>query len=113
MIAPQRLFVRGAREGARAHFGASPKCFSCSTEESCWRGANDSTRGRVRSPESEVEEFIEPIQGCARYRRPKITKKSSRLLPGNSLKLILIVTCHWAAREMREAERRRTQPWIT
>ena len=70
-------------------------------------------RGRVRSQESEIEEFIEPIQGCARYRRPKITKKSSRLLPGNSLKLILIVTCHWAAREMREAERRRTQPWIT
>ena len=62
MIAPQRLFVRGAP--SRAHFGASPKCFSCSTEESCWRGANDSTRGRVRSPESEVEEFIEQIQDC-------------------------------------------------
>ena len=32
-------------------------------------------------------------------------------MPGNSLKLILIVNCHWAAREMRLADRQRTQPW--
>ena len=30
---------------------ALPKCFSCATKESRWRGANDSTQGHVRSPD--------------------------------------------------------------
>src|SRR5882724_13355122 len=42
---------RGAHAPSRADFGASPKWFSCPNQECRWRGANDSTRGRVRSPD--------------------------------------------------------------
>src|SRR5437588_3960322 len=52
---PVALLFRGAHAPSRAHFGASPKCFSCSTKESRWRGANDSTRGRVRSPDPDSQ----------------------------------------------------------
>jgi len=38
----------------RADFGASPKSLLCLTDESRWRGANDNTRGRVRSPEKSI-----------------------------------------------------------
>ena len=41
--------------------------------------------------------------------RHKITKKSSRLLPGNSLKLILIVNC-LGPRAKSPGQQRRTQP---
>jgi len=41
----------GSARASRADFGASPKSLLRLTDESHWRGANDSTRGRVRSPE--------------------------------------------------------------
>src|SRR5207237_9297543 len=56
--------IWGAHAPSPAHFGASPKSLSSSTKESRWRGANDSTRGRVRSPEKSSRGAIMP-----RYRR--------------------------------------------
>ncbi len=46
-----RTQIWGAHAPPRAHFGASPKYSFLQPKESRWRGANDSTRGRVRSPE--------------------------------------------------------------
>jgi hypothetical protein len=51
LIAIVAIEVWGAHAPSRANFGASPKSFLAQPTESRWRGANDSTRGRVRSPE--------------------------------------------------------------
>src|SRR5207248_4123049 len=45
--------VWGAHAPSRADFGASPKCFSKTNQESRWRGANDSTRG-VCAPRTSI-----------------------------------------------------------
>src|SRR5206468_5548936 len=37
--------VPGIARASRAHFGASPKCFSCSTKESRCRGATTASQG--------------------------------------------------------------------
>src|SRR5437868_1295735 len=44
-------FRSGERTRPRLHISAPRRNASCSTKESRWRGANDSTRGRIRSPE--------------------------------------------------------------
>src|SRR5207248_1053526 len=44
-------FRSGERTRPRVHISAPRRNASCSTKESRWRGANDSTRGRIRSPE--------------------------------------------------------------